>query len=137
MLCEARHGIFPEPREIAMDCSCPDWAGVCKHVAAVLYGVGARLDRRPELFFTLRQVDQAELIGAATKGAVARGGAAGARRIADDKLAEVFGIELDEDVTAPAPRPAPTRRPQRKARAASTARKPKAKPAKTPRRRPR
>ena len=137
MLCEARHGIFPEPREITMNCSCPDWAGVCKHVAAVLYGIGARLDRRPELFFTLRQVDQAELIGAATKGAVARGGTTGAKRIADDKLAEVFGIELAEDVAALAPRPAPLRRPRRKAPAASTARKPKARPARTPRRRSR
>lgn len=102
MLCDTQRGIFPEPREIAMRCSCPDWAGVCKHVAAVLYGVGARLDRRPELFFTLRQVDQAELIGAATTGAVARSAATMANRIADSKLAEVFGIELDESVDAPA-----------------------------------
>ncbi len=55
VLADPKEGLFPEPREIAMACSCPDLAGMCKHVAAVLYGVGARLDERPELFFTLRQ----------------------------------------------------------------------------------
>ena len=55
-------GLFPKPREITMSCSCPDWAGMCKHVAAALYGVGARLDHQPELFFRLRKVDQMELI---------------------------------------------------------------------------
>ncbi len=56
------HGLFPAPRDISMDCSCPDYAGMCKHVAAVLYGVGARLDLQPELLFKLRQVDHSELI---------------------------------------------------------------------------
>ena len=62
-----RHGegLFPSPREITKSCSCPDWADVCKHVAAVLYGVGARLDRQPELLFLLRGVDHLDLIGAA------------------------------------------------------------------------
>ena len=50
-------GLFPSPKEIHMDCSCPDWADVCKHVAAVMYGVGTRLDSNPELFFMLRDVD--------------------------------------------------------------------------------
>lgn len=49
-------GLFPAPKEIDLACSCPDWADMCKHVAAVLYGVGARLDEKPELFFTLRGV---------------------------------------------------------------------------------
>ena len=40
-------GLFPKPAEIEMECSCPDWAGMCKHVAAVMYGVGARLDESP------------------------------------------------------------------------------------------
>ncbi len=56
------HGFFPTPKEITMDCSCPDWAILCKHLAAVLYGVGARLDKNPELIFTLRGVDATELI---------------------------------------------------------------------------
>src|SRR5712692_10117856 len=69
VLCDGKEGLFPEPREISLDCSCPDSAEVCKHVAAVLYGVGSRLDQKPELFFVLRQVDQSELISSATTGA--------------------------------------------------------------------
>lgn len=130
VLCDGRRGLFPEPREIAMSCSCPDWAGVCKHVAAVLYGVGVRLDRRPELFFVLRQVDQAQLIGAATSGAIARPRAAGAKRIADDKLADIFGIDLDAGAAAPAPAPtAAARRPRRRPRAAAQRRGLEGKPA--------
>src|SRR5262249_30702744 len=56
-ICEAKTGLFPAPREISFRCSCPDWAWMCKHVAAVLYGIGARLDERPELLFLLRRVD--------------------------------------------------------------------------------
>jgi len=57
-------GLFPRAPEIEMSCSCPDQAGLCKHLAAVLYGVGARLDLRPELLFTLRGVDPNELVDA-------------------------------------------------------------------------
>jgi uncharacterized Zn finger protein len=96
VLTSARDGLFPEPREMTLDCSCPDWAQVCKHVAAVLYGVGIRLDTRPELFFVLRQVDQAELLTSATAGAVARGRPAAGKRIADGRLSAVFGIELED-----------------------------------------
>src|SRR5438093_596504 len=83
VLTDAKDGLFPEPREMTLDCSCPDSAEVCKHVAAVLYGVGIRLDARPELFFVLRQVDQAELLSSATVGAVSRAGPAAGKRIAD------------------------------------------------------
>ena len=55
-------GLFPSPKEIEFDCSCPDWASMCKHVAAVLYGIGNRLDCDPLLFFTLRNVDMHDLI---------------------------------------------------------------------------
>jgi len=55
-------GLFPSPKEIHFDCSCPDWASMCKHIAAVLYGIGARLDNDPLLFFKLRQVDFEELL---------------------------------------------------------------------------
>lgn len=95
-LTDARDGLFPEPREMRLDCSCPDSARVCKHVAAVLYGVGIRLDARPELFFVLRQVDQADLLGSATAAAVSRPRPAAGKRIADDRLSAVFGIELDD-----------------------------------------
>jgi len=58
-------GLFLSPADIEMSCSCPDWAAMCKHVAATLYGVGNRLDREPQLLFKLRQVDHLELIAQA------------------------------------------------------------------------
>jgi len=88
-------GLFPKPREIKMSCTCPDWAGMCKHVAAVLYGVGARLDQQPELLFRLRQVDHLELIAEAVVSTpVRRAAARGKKTIASRDLANVFGIEL-------------------------------------------
>ncbi len=116
-----RHGegLFPSPREITKSCSCPDWADVCKHVAAVLYGVGARLDRQPELLFLLRGVDHLDLIGAAAKGPLAPApGVASAPTIADEDVAGIFGIELEAE--AP-PEPA---RPAKRARAPMEARTP-------------
>ncbi|HET6246693.1 MAG TPA: SWIM zinc finger family protein [Tepidisphaeraceae bacterium] len=88
-------GLFPKPAEITMKCSCPDYAGMCKHIAAVLYGIGARLDLQPELLFTLRQVDHRELITQAAIPAIAGTPSSGAATIADSDLADVFGIELD------------------------------------------
>ena len=96
VLTHAQDGLFPEPREMTLDCSCPDWAGLCKHVAAVLYGVGIRLDAKPELFFVLRRADQAELLSSATTGPLSRGRPATGKRIADDRLSAVFGIELED-----------------------------------------
>jgi len=61
-LVDRRAGLFPAPKEIDFTCSCPDFAFLCKHIAAVLYGVGARLDKKPELFFTLRSVALEELV---------------------------------------------------------------------------
>ncbi len=87
-------GLFPAPKEIEMECSCPDWAVMCKHVAAVLYGVGARLDARPDLLFELRGVDQAELVKRAVAGAARLGGDAGEAMDAG-KMEQVFGIEID------------------------------------------
>jgi uncharacterized Zn finger protein len=67
-ICRPGSGLFPSPQEIRMECSCPDWAHLCKHLAAVLYGIGARLDQHPELLFVLRQVDKSELASAASRG---------------------------------------------------------------------
>lgn len=92
-------GLFPKPREIAMRCSCPDYAGMCKHVAAVLYGVGHRLDASPELLFALRGVDHQELIDRAIPTAPPR---AGTRTLAADDLGAIFGIELGGDPAPPA-----------------------------------
>jgi uncharacterized Zn finger protein len=98
VLARPKDGLFPEPREMTFDCSCPDWADMCKHVAAVLYGVGIRLDAKPALFFTLRDVDEAALLGSATTVALPRT-RNGAKRIAADRLADVFGIDLETDPT--------------------------------------
>jgi uncharacterized Zn finger protein len=94
-LCEEKTGLFPSPKDIRFTCSCPDWASMCKHVAAVLYGVGARLDRQPELLFTLRKVDHQELIATAGSGFSTEGKRpAGTKVLASDDLSEMFGIEM-------------------------------------------
>ncbi|MDZ7784615.1 MAG: helix-turn-helix domain-containing protein [Halioglobus sp.] len=96
---DKNQGLFPKPGEIKLACDCPDWAGMCKHVAAVLYGVGARLDHQPELLFLLRNVDHEELISAELdiQSATAREGKR--RRLAGADLADVFGVDMDESVT--------------------------------------
>jgi uncharacterized Zn finger protein len=88
------NGLFPKPAEIEMNCSCPDSAAMCKHVAAVMYGVGARLDHQPELLFVLRNTDHGDLIAQAADFEVTRQGS-GRKTIADDALGSLFGIELD------------------------------------------
>jgi uncharacterized Zn finger protein len=92
-------GLFPLPGEISLACSCPDWAVMCKHVAAALYGVGARLDQEPDLLFLLRGVDQEELISAGVGVTAATETNGGRRRIADEALADVFGIEMSQEMT--------------------------------------
>lgn len=86
-------GLFPQTGQMTFACSCPDGARMCKHVAAVLYGVGSRLDAQPQLLFLLRDVDAAELIGASldlpTTAEFSEG------RLADDKLGAIFGIDLE------------------------------------------
>ncbi len=94
-------GLFPAPKEIDFHCSCPDWATMCKHVAATLYGVGARLDQDPGLFFTLRQVDVNDLVGQVVEqraDAILEGRPEleAERVIGDDRLGELFGIDLDD-----------------------------------------
>ena len=97
---DRQQGLFPLPGEISFDCDCPDWAVMCKHVAAVLYGVGARLDQDPALLFRLRGVNHDELIDVDAQVAVptaARRG--GAKRLASDDLGDVFGIDLATEET--------------------------------------
>lgn len=107
------HGLFPSPKEIRMSCSCPDSASLCKHLAAALYGVGARLDNQPELLFTLRSVDHEELISHAASGAVLAGTkAASGEELAEDQLASVFGIEIEAaSPSRPAPKAAKAKKP--------------------------
>lgn len=100
-------GLFPRPAEIKLSCSCPDWADMCKHVAATLYGVGARLDMRPELFFTLRGVDMNDLVVAAGQTAVAvptEGVAAG---LEGEDLSALFGVEIESAAAPSTPTPTP------------------------------
>lgn len=94
-ICQPKTGLFPVPKDIRLDCSCPDWATMCKHVAAVLYGVGARLDQQPELLFTLRQVDANDLVTQAAELPVrTKKAPPKVRVLADAELADVFGIEM-------------------------------------------
>ena len=91
-------GLFPKPREIKLACDCPDWAEMCKHIAAVLYGVGARLDQQPELLFLLRNVDHEELITTELDIQSATVGTGKRRRLAGADLADVFGVDMAEPV---------------------------------------
>lgn len=97
-------GLFPSPREIGFGCSCPDYAGMCKHVAAVLYGVGVRLDEDPTLFFKLRQVDVSDLIietlTQATDALLEKSVTRSKRILADDDLGDLFGVDFQDVVAA-------------------------------------
>ncbi len=100
---DPKTGLFPGPREIRLGCTCPDFAHLCKHVAAAIYGVGIRLDDEPELLFKLRGVDQAELIASVVDAPAAD--ATGERKtLAADQLADVFGLDLPTP-SKPAARP--------------------------------
>ncbi len=96
---ERDKGLFPKPKEIAFSCDCPDWADMCKHVAAVLYGIGTRLDQQPELLFMLRGVEHEELISTELDVRAAATGTQKRRRVATGDLAAVFGIEIDNAAT--------------------------------------
>jgi uncharacterized Zn finger protein len=109
-VCRQGDGLFPAPGEIKLSCSCPDWADMCKHVAAVLYGVGARLDATPELLFVLRGVDQSELLAGAGQD-LSRGkpATAAGNVLADDDVAALFGLDMADGATPDIPAPAARR----------------------------
>ena len=90
-------GLFPKPTEIQMACSCPDSATMCKHVAAVMYGVGSRLDTQPDLLFILRKVEHAELVASAADFKATPSGSK-RKTIAANQLSDVFGIEIAEAI---------------------------------------
>ena len=99
-ICRQSEGLFPSPSEIRLSCSCPDSAGMCKHIAAAMYGIGARFDRQPELLFRLRAVDEMELIAHAGKAAPLTKHAPGAGKVlGDEDLSAMFGL----DMAAPEP----------------------------------
>jgi uncharacterized Zn finger protein len=143
-LCAQGTGLFPTPSEIRFSCSCPDWASMCKHVAAVLYGVGARLDERPELLFRLRGVNEQDLLASAGTGTatrLSRKAPASGKVLADADLADVFGVELADvpaaEVGAKAAKPPKAKaplgsKPKTGGRPAVAAKKPKKRPGMSP-----
>ena len=97
-VCRQKTGLFPSPSEIQLSCSCPDWASMCKHVAAVLYGIGARLDQQPDLIFRLHNVDEKELIaGAGTGLPQAKAAPAGSKVLDGEDLSALFGLDMEQD----------------------------------------
>jgi uncharacterized Zn finger protein len=116
VMCDQATGIFPSPEEMTFACSCPDWASMCKHVAAALYGIGRRLDTEPDLLFVLRGVNATDLIPASldfTQNAQSDS-------LHGDDLGALFGIDLDMDasnappsVTASSDRPEATAKKRR------------------------
>jgi uncharacterized Zn finger protein len=106
-VCREGDGLFPPPKEMEFSCSCPDWADMCKHVAATLYGVGARLDDTPGLLFVLRGVDENELLASAGEALPLAAVTPARAEVLDDReVAALFGLEMAE-TSAAAPRPAP------------------------------
>lgn len=95
-------GLFPHPSEIKINCSCPDYAAVCKHVAAVFYAIGARFDTNPELLFVLRQVDHNELVvtGSALETLIERDIKREEKALASDDLSSIFGLDIAVDTPA-------------------------------------
>jgi uncharacterized Zn finger protein len=94
-VCRQGDGLFPAPKEIKMACSCEDSARMCKHVAAVLYGVGARLDEKPELLFALRHVDESELIAGAEQAPSPPSSTLAADKVlSDGDVGALFGLEM-------------------------------------------
>ena len=95
IITEENSGLFPSPKEISMRCSCPDSARMCKHIAAVLYGVGASLDLKPEGLFALRHVDHVDLIASASTSETLMQNQVSENMLQDDELSALFGIEMD------------------------------------------
>jgi uncharacterized Zn finger protein len=96
-------GLFPLPGEMKFTCDCPDSARMCKHIAAVLYGVGARLDHAPEKLFLLRGVNHEELVDVTQAVKNAAGAPTSRRRIAASGLSDVFGIDMADEAETPKP----------------------------------
>lgn len=96
MFTEKKYGLFPSPKEIHFSCDCPDWAFMCKHVAATLYGIGARLDVNPMLFFDLRDIDGQELVKKSMEkkleNMLINAGKKSTREIAAEDVQGIFGL---------------------------------------------
>jgi uncharacterized Zn finger protein len=119
-VCRQKTGLFPSPAEIKLSCSCPDWADMCKHVAAVLYGIGARLDQQPELLFRLHKVDEKELIAKAGKAMPLAAAAPASNKIlGGEDLSGLFGLDMAQSIDLDSVKPKPPKtRAVKKAKAA-------------------
>ena len=124
--CNPETGLFPKPKEIHFDCSCPDGAYCCKHVAAVLYGIGARLDKEPELFFTLRGIDPNSIVASEMVETLT---GETENELEGANLGDVFGISLDGDAAAVAESPGEAA-PEKAPEAAPEKKKKRGRPAK-------
>jgi len=120
-LCRQERGLFPKPSEIRFSCTCPDGAYMCKHIAAALYGVGARLDERPELLFRLRAVDENELVAGLEEDMPFSNQPLEAGKVLENEdISALFGLDIEgtEDaIAANGPEPsaqASSERPRRK-----------------------
>jgi uncharacterized Zn finger protein len=110
-VCREGDGLFPSPGDIKLSCSCPDWADMCKHIAAALYGVGARLDEKPELLFVLRGVDENELLADAGRDLVGTSAVPStAKLLSDSDVAALFGLEMAESAASDTQVPAASKR---------------------------
>lgn len=121
-LTSPKDGMFPSPKEIKIQCSCPDWAVMCKHAAATLYGVGHLLDSEPELFFLMRGVSQTDLIADAmhTQKQSDSMGLNARSTLDNDDLGALFGIDLASSEGAA---DTPDSKPKRKTPARATTKK--------------
>jgi uncharacterized Zn finger protein len=101
-LCKQNTGLFPTPKDIELSCSCPDWARMCKHVAAILYGVGSKLDDKPELLFRLHKVDETELIDRAGKKLSLSNRKQVSTNVldSDEDLSALFGLDIVEKINS-------------------------------------
>jgi hypothetical protein len=107
-ICRQNGGLFPRQSEISFSCDCYDFASVCKHVAAALYGVGARLDERPELLFRLRGVDERELITGIDKAPFSAIAPAAGKVLVSNDLSALFGLDMagvGPEASAPSDKP--------------------------------
>jgi len=104
-ICAPTTGLFPSPKELKFECSCPDWAGMCKHVAAVFYGVGARMDQQPELLFKLRHVNALDLVAQASVAKPSASKTKSSKVMDASDLGDVFGLDMDVPIDTTSAKP--------------------------------